>query len=529
MHSAIARFLLSLVAPCFLIGAESLGAQTISTSSLLNEMLDRDAVARFPQPAYVTSQASSYDRQSVSPDKPGWFANNDWSQFLRSEAHGMRVEWVMMDADGPGCITRFWVTGPKVAANLRIYVDGAEAPLIEANASEIVGGTELVGPPLSQVSARGQNLYLPIPYAKHCKITYDAPLSWQSQNRNDRIYYNIEYRTYPPGTAVETFSLEKLASIGVLIDRVQKELVVPKSSTPAFTDVIALEPSGQTVQNFSGPAAIRLLRAHLDASDLSTALRQVVISIHFDGEQTVWCPLGEFFGSGVGLNPFQTFTRAADKNGDMILQWPMPFERSCEIRLENAGDQPAKLKIAALTAPWKWDDRSMHFHCAWRQQRDIRTRPRQGMIDWNYVTIRGKGVYVGDNLAAFNPVAPWWGEGDEKVWVDGEHFPSHFGTGTEDFYGYAYGSGELFSHPFHAQTRHDGPKSEGFTCLTRERTLDCIPFQSSLKFDLEIWHWVQTKLTFAATSYWYARPGATFEPTPQPEEVRRPLGALMRP
>ena len=37
-----------------------------------------------------------------------------------------------------------------------------------------------------------------------------------------------------------------------------------------------------------------------------------------------------------------------------------------------------------------------------------------------------------------NPVEAWWGEGDEKVFVDGEKFPSHFGTGTEDYYGYAW-------------------------------------------------------------------------------------------
>lgn len=27
----------------------------------------------------------------------------------------------------------------------------------------------------------------------------------------------------------------------------------------------------------------------------------------------------------------------------------------------------------------------------------------------------------------------WWGEGDEKFFVDGEKFPSTFGTGSEDY------------------------------------------------------------------------------------------------
>ena len=46
----------------------------------------------------------------------------------------------------------------------------------------------------------------------------------------------------------------------------------------------------------------------------------------------------------------------------------------------------------------------------------------------------------------------WWGEGDQKIFVDGESFPSTFGTGTEDDYGYAYGSNRPFAGPYHAQT-----------------------------------------------------------------------------
>ena len=46
---------------------------------------------------------------------------------------------------------------------------------------------------------------------------------------------------------------------------------------------------------------------------------------------------------------------------------------------------------------------------------------------------------VGDTLALHNGAAAWWGEGDEKIFVDGETFPSHFGTGSEDYYGYSFG------------------------------------------------------------------------------------------
>ena len=95
-------------------GLAGAGEGAITFDSLLREMADRDALARLPQPAYTCRQFSSYERKSVSPDDAkGWFANHDWSHFLREETNGGRKEWVMMDAQGPGCVVRMWSGGPK--------------------------------------------------------------------------------------------------------------------------------------------------------------------------------------------------------------------------------------------------------------------------------------------------------------------------------------------------------------------------------------------------------------------------------
>ena len=42
-------------------------APPITLNTLLQEMVDRDAVARWPAPAYTCKQASSYDRQRTGP------------------------------------------------------------------------------------------------------------------------------------------------------------------------------------------------------------------------------------------------------------------------------------------------------------------------------------------------------------------------------------------------------------------------------------------------------------------------------
>jgi len=134
---------------------------------------------------------------------------------------------------------------------------------------------------------------------------------------------------------------------------------------------------------------------------------------------------------------------------------------------------------------------------------------------------------VGDTLALHNGAAAWWGEGDEKIFVDGETFPSHFGTGSEDYYGYSFGDlGTFWEAPFHAEPRWEGNRKPGFVTVTRTRSLDAIPFTQSLQFDLEVWHWAATKMTYAAATYWYARPGARGNRAPQPEEAARPIDEL---
>jgi hypothetical protein len=119
----------------------------------------------------------------------------------------------------------------------------------------------------------------------------------------------------------------------------------------------------------------------------------------------------------------------------------------------------------------------------------------------------GRGRYVGTALSIRNPVKAWWGEGDEKVFVDGEAFPGIFGTGTEDYFGYAWCDTKRFTHAFHSQSRCDGPGNRGHTSVNRFHVLDDIPFHRSIRFLMELWHWADCEVGLATVAYWYAAPG----------------------
>ena len=491
-------------------------ANSVSFKSLLDEMLNRDLLARSPDPCYTCRQASSYERTSVSPNQSGWYANHDWSHFIRSERNQGRIEWVMLDVEGPGAIVRIWAGGVVKQGVIRFYLDGSKTPTIEGNVYEIISGGALVGEPFSAVRSRGHNLYLPIPYAKSCKITFDGPNYWQTGKRVQRFWYNVNYRKYESGTAVETFQLSDLKAAGNQLELVGTSLLRSESgglgqltSIGKAGQVTALAANDSVKINIKGPGSIRDISLKVEAEDVAQALRSLVLVITFDGKETVWCPVGDFFGSGFGLNPFGGWWRTVGKDGMLCCRWVMPFAESCTVALQNYGKQTVGIREGRIFhGPWDWDDRSLYFHSAWRQQRGIDAQARQGQ-DFNYITIHGKGVYAGDTLSLHNGAAGWWGEGDEKIFVDDEVFPSHFGTGTEDYYGYSYGNAAFFEAPFHAQPRGKGNNSIAYSTNTRTRSLDAIPFHESLRLDTELWHWASTKLTCAVATYWYATQDST--------------------
>jgi hypothetical protein len=452
------------------------------------------------------------------------------NQFIRTEENQGRKERVMLDAAGPGCIVRFWLTtDTNKKGTLRVYLDGGTEPGLAFPGYDLLSGDLKIGPPLVQPhpgyrpdGGGGNTLYLPIPYAKHCKITCEEA------GQGSR-YYQINYRTYAPGTAVQTFTRAALEAARPAVELVNKALLTPPDETPGQAIVVEKQIAAGGEHSLDlppGPAAVRRLELRVPVDQAASAgriLRSLVLQINCDGESTVWCPVSDFFGSGVGLNPVHSWYRTVLANGTMVCRWVMPYQKGARLTLANLAEQPVNVSLRATVGPWSWDERSMHFHGAWRYEAGLKTPPYR---DWNFVRVAGRGVYVGDTLALFNPIATWYGEGDEKIWVDGESFPSHMGTGTEDYYGFSYAPMPVHQTPFCGEPRLDQPMTQGHNTLTRTRNLDGIPFRRSLQFDMELISWKPTTLTYAATTYWYALPGSSSDVQPQPREAALPVPTL---
>ena len=510
-------------------------ADRIDLGSLLEQMIDRRLVAEFPEPAFVCKQASSYNRHSVTPDRPDWFTGGDFDQFYGCDLVEGRKEWIMLDVAGPGVVTRWWQTQYRCSGTIRVYLDRAGEPIFKGTGDQLLAGDAITGPPLAANRGGGRNLYLPIPFREHCKVTFESSNARADfTNRkpgftNESLFYIINYLQYPNGVDVKSLTRSDLESSRETVARIGETLLRPERNHLDFQRKLTggrqtLKPGQSFTRKVSSRGAIASIRVNVKAENISQAMRSTVITAAFDGKQTVWAPVGEFFGAGLGVNPYKTWWRMMDKDGWMACWWPMPFKQSAQVSIINHGaTDPVHVEFDDLgIADWQWTDRTMYFHTAWRgeNQKEFAGGDLENMEVWNYITIDGKGVYVGDSLSLYNRpridwgderwIGPWWGEGDEQIWVDGESFPSHFGTGSEDYFGYAFNHTHPFEAPFHAQPVAKGNWGIGHTTNVRGRVHDRIPFKTRLKFDMELFHWQpKRRIDYATTTHWYAFDGAT--------------------
>jgi hypothetical protein len=170
----------------------------------------------------------------------------------------------------------------------------------------------MAGRPADQVRdhAFTQNTagYYPLPFAKRCRIEWIGDM--------DRAhFYHIQVRLYEPGTRVETFHPEDLETYAKEIDRTAALLVDAPGSLITGTGPLEAEfnasvPGGEhvTLLRGRGPAAIQTLSIRVHAGDPENALRNNILRITFDGasRSQVQAPLGDFFVTAPGINPFNS-------------------------------------------------------------------------------------------------------------------------------------------------------------------------------------------------------------------------------
>lgn len=508
-------------------------SQPVTTGTLLGEMVDLSHLARHPGSGVRVVQFSSYDRRSNLPGGPDWFGNSDgfggepipnFEGAAKAPDKDGLGEYVICDVKQPGAIVRTWTAA--MGGTIRVYLDGADKPWYEGPAEEFLMHRATWAAKQAGLDPKGLTSseqrysdYFPVPFAKSCRIAWLGKL-------NEVHFYHVQVKLFPPGTAVTTFApgdpktyREQLAANEAAL----KPAAAPLTDDDKPVAVVVVPGERKTIATLKGPGEITRLLALISTVDRQEALRGMLLRITFDGHAApqVLCPVGDFFASAPGVVACDSLPMSVHPGGTMTSRWVMPYKSGAVVAVENHTAKPVAIALAVTSREAPWDDRSMHFRARWRAEHDLTAKGGNDAVDLPFLSAHGQGVYVGTAVHIMSPCpvptagGNWWGEGDEKVFVDGEPRPSIFGTGSEDYFNYAWSESDLFQYPYFAQPICTGPETRGYITNTRWHILDAIPFDSSMEFAIELFsHSGTPHLSYSRISYWYAKPGARDDTPP---------------
>ncbi len=501
-------------------------AGPVTTGSLLHEMVTLSQLAEFPDPAYKTVQVSSYDRRSVRPYAPGWYANSDgfggepipgYLEVLEEPNDEGVGRYLMADWRGPGALVRTWTAA--INGDVTVILDGSllyEGPaerFMMWTYSELAQREGIIEADVERGFHQNMACYFPIPFAESLRIEWTGQL--------DRLhFYHMEARLYEGGTQVHSFATGDLTTYSAEIERAiailaDTEATYPEADGTTY-DLRAEVPAGGASELIAleGSQVIRELSLSVQGENLRRALRGVILKVFFDGAEQpqVESPLGDFFGAGPGLAPYDSLPFTVRPDGTMTCRFVMPFARSARIVVQNRSGAEATVEGAVNVASYEWNpESSLHFYAKWQINHDLEAQGLTGVFDLPYIVARGRGVLVGVACMLLNSsLVPtsggnWWGEGDEKIWVDDDAFPSLFGTGSEDYYNYAWSRPDLFQTAYACQPLTTGPDNRGFVANNRFHILDPLPFQERLDFYMELFSHTHTPgISYGRIAYVYA-------------------------
>jgi hypothetical protein len=273
--------------------------------------------------------------------------------------------------------------------------------------------------------------------------------------------------------------------------------------------------STTTLMDIDGPAVIQHIWITVDPK----WYRDLILRMYWDGEDqpSVEVPVGDFFCNGwktrvnvlslpINVNP----------SGGFNCYFPMPFRKHVKISVENrAPDEVSGFFYAINYALTEIGDDDAYFHAQFQRANPLPYQEDYTILDG----VKGKGQYVGTYIAWQQNSSGWWGEGEFKAFIDGDdEFPTICGTGTEDYFGGAWGFGNTFSAPFlgYPLGNVDG-KPGNRHGLYRFHIMDPIRFTQDLKVTMQAIGWrsegryLPLQDDIASVAYWYqSEPHASF-------------------
>jgi D-arabinan exo alpha-(1,3)/(1,5)-arabinofuranosidase (non-reducing end) len=223
---------------------------------------------------------------------------------------------------------------------------------------------------------------------------------------------------------------------------------------------------------------------------------EIVLRMYWDGAEApaVEAPLGDFFAAGFGLRREVRSVPIQVQGGDAYNSfWQMPFFTRARITVTNESARNVRSFYYQIdyTAVDTLPPATAYFCAQYRRE-----FPETAGRDYLVLDARGDGHYVGTVMSVRSRSPFWFGEGDARIYVDGDTLPTIQGTGTEDYFLSAWGF-EPHLFPYFGVTYLSGDPSDlGFRAtMYRWHIDDPIRFTRSLRFTLEHTGWMSADET----------------------------------
>lgn len=465
--------------------------EAVTVAALAQHLSDPLWLARLDQPD--TKMHTSYDRTG---------GNNDYGTFLRdSSTPGWKV---LVDLKGPGYVSRVWFTGAKDGHphRFRFYFDGEQAPRLEGDIKELFGGSLVpFRAPLAEYNNYCWYSFVPMPYAKSLRIECEQGPP-EDSGAPRKVYYQVSESALPRGTPVETFAWPLPESDVAALEAARAVWVANRLPDAGGRQEFKLA-DWKTGVRIEGPAVIRRLEFEPDWNQVpeesrDAVLRDWLVCIRYDGStnESVKVPLGDL--CGMPWRRVRTRSLFFGLEGNALFNaFPMPFEKSVEIRLE-AGRIPA-VPVGIRAWVEKRAESPIgpmgYFHAGW-----WRTTPNDVGRPHPILRVQGTGKFVGCLLAVVTLDGSYWAlEGDESIRRDRERKPAWLGTGLEDYFNGGWYYQNVMAGPTHGLF----VKEPFRTVQYRVQAMDPAGFSESLDMEFERGPDHASRAFFESVSWYY--------------------------
>jgi hypothetical protein len=246
---------------------------------------------------------------------------------------------------------------------------------------------------------------------------------------------------------------------------------------------------------------------------------EIVLRMYWDGagQPAVEAPLGDFFGAGFGKRAEINSLPVVVREGDAYnCYWPMPFRNGAKITVTNESEKPLAAFYFQVDYTEEAVPEAAAYFCAQYRQEFPTVKGHDYLIA--DIDAPKGGHYVGTVMSVRSRSPQWFGEGDEKFYIDGETTPSLWGTGTEDYFSNAWGM-RKGCYPYFGVTQLDGWLGElgEKGTMYRWHLADAVHFKKSLRLEIEHAGWMSADETttgkvegfvereddFATVAFWY--------------------------